>query len=171
MVDVLDAQRQALDPLRTALLAAARAEAEQLRRSAAEEGQALVDGAREQAARVLASAAAEGEADGRELAARAASRAEQRARAIVLEAQHTAYRQLVEAARRAVALALHEPDRRAALEAALRTRLGGEAELGDTADGGLWARAPDGRTVDGSVGTLVAQAMEGLDLEQLWCPG
>lgn len=171
MADVLDAQRQALDPLRTALLAAAHTEAEQLRRSAAEEGHALVDDARERAARVLASAAAEGEADGRELAARAASRAEQRARAVVLEAQHTAYRQLVEAAGRAVALALREPDRRAALEGALRTRLGGEAELGDTVDGGLWARSPDGRTVDGSVDTLVAQAMEGLDLEQLWCPG
>ena len=171
MVDVLDAQRQALDPLRTALLAAAHAEAEQVRRSAAEGGRALVDGARDQAARVLASAAADGEADGRELAAQAARRAEQRARTVVLEAQHTAYRQLVDAAVRAVALALREPDRRAALAAALRTRLGGEAELGDTIDGGLWARAPDGRTVDGSVGTLVAQAMEGLDLEQLWCPG
>ena len=171
MTDLLDAQRQALDLLRTALLSAARAEAEQLRRSASEEGQALVGQAREQAAGVLATAAAEGEAEGTELAARAASRAEQQARGVLLEAQHAAYRQLVDAARRAVADALRESDRRAALASVLRTRLGGEAELGDTADGGLWARAADGRTVDAAVGTLVAQAMEGLDLEQLWCPG
>jgi hypothetical protein len=171
VADLLDAQQQALDPLRTALLGAARAEAEQLRRSAAQEGEALVGRAQEQAARVLDAAGAEGEAEGRELAARAALLAEQRARAVVLQAQHAAYRQLVVAAGRAVARALREPDRRTALTCALRRRLGGEAEVGDTADGGLWAQAPDGRTVDASVGTLVARAMEGLDLEQLWSPG
>lgn len=171
MADLLDAQRQSLDPLRTALLAAAHAEAEQLRLSAAEEGRALVGSAREEAARVLEAARAEGEAGGNELAARAALLSEQRARAVVLEAQHAAYRQLVEAAGRAVARALREPDRRTALACALRTRLGGEAEVADTADGGLRAQAPDGRTVDGSVASLVARAMEGLDLEQLWSPG
>ena len=171
MADLLDAQRQALDPLRTALLAAAHAEAEQLSRSAVQEGEALVGSAREQVARVLDAARAEGEAEGRELAARAGLLSEQRARAVVLEAQHAAYRQLVAAAGRAVAAALREPDRRTALTCALRTRLGGEAEVDDTADGGLRATAPDGRTVDGSVATLVARAMEGLDLEQLWSPG
>ena len=171
MADLLDAQQRSLDSLRTALLAAAHAEAEQLTRSAAEEGQALVGRAREQAARVLDAARAEGEAEGRELAARAALLSEQRARAVVLEAQHAAYRQLVEAAGLAVARALREPDRRAALTCALRRRLGGDAEVRDTTDGGLWATAPDGRSVDGSVATLVGRAMEGLDLEQLWSPG
>ncbi len=43
--------------------------------------------------------------------------------------------------------------------------------MSDTDDGGLLARAPDGRTIDASVGVLVDRALAELDLEQLWTAG
>jgi hypothetical protein len=165
------AQQQALDPLREALVQAARDEAERLRRSAAQEGRAAVAHAREQAAQVLAAAAADGEAEGRELAALATAGAEQRARTALLEARHAAYAQLVDASERAVAASLRQPARRTALRRALQTRLGGEVTVLDTADGGLRAVALDGRAVDASVAALVARALEDLDLEGLWSGG
>jgi vacuolar-type H+-ATPase subunit E/Vma4 len=171
VADLLTAQQRALDPLREALVEAARAEATRLTRSAAEEGRAAVANAREQAAQVLAVAATEGEAEGRELAALATARAEQRARTALLEARHAAYAQLVDACERAVAAALREPDQRSALHRALRARLGADVTVRDTADGGLRAEAPDGRAVDASVAALVARALEGLDLEGLWSGG
>jgi hypothetical protein len=48
--------------------------------------------------------------------------------------------------------------------------LGGFASVSDTEDGGLFAQAPDGRSIDASIGTLVDSALADLDLEPLWTP-
>jgi hypothetical protein len=42
--------------------------------------------------------------------------------------------------------------------------------VSDTDDGGLFAQAPDGRSIDASIGTLVDSALADLDLEPLWTP-
>jgi hypothetical protein len=65
---------------------------------------------------------------------------------------------------------LREPGNRSLLSAAVQRGLGGFASVSDTDDGGLFAQAPDGRSIDASIGTLVDSALADLDLEPLWTP-
>jgi vacuolar-type H+-ATPase subunit E/Vma4 len=171
MTDLLPRQQQALEPLRQALLAGAAAEADRLRGDARREGAQAVAQARAEAEAVLEAARAKGESDGAELLAAEQTAAHRAARAAVLLAQHTAYEELRRRALEAVGKLLQEPERRSLLAALLRDRLGGVATVSDTADGGLFAQAPDGRSIDSSVSALVDSALAGLHLEQLWTPG
>ena len=171
MTDLLPRQQQALEPLRKALLADAAAEADRLRGDAQREGAHAIEQARAEADALLEAARAKGESDGAELLAAEQRAAHRAARAAVLRAQHAAYEELRRGALEAVRELLQEPERRGLLGALLRDRLGGLATVTDTDDGGLFAQAPDGRSIDSSVGALVDRALAGLPLEQLWTPG
>lgn len=170
MTDLVPRQQQSLEPLRRALLAGASAEADRLRGDAQREGAHAVAQARAEADALLEAARARGESDGAELLAAEQTAAHRAARAAVLLAQHTAYEELRRSALEAVRELLQEPERRRLLGALLRDRLGGLATVSDTADGGLSAQAPDGRSIDSSVSALVDSALAGLSLEQLWTP-
>lgn len=168
---LVEEQRLALRPLRRALLAAARAEADGVRGAAREAGRQDVAAAEGEVAAMLARARAQGEADGAALRRADEARARSAARTDHLVAQREAYEHLRRTAGEAVAALLREPGNRERLAESLRRALGGRATVADTDDGGLSARAPDGRSIDASVGALVDRALAGLDLERLWTPG
>ena len=157
-----------LRPLRAALLAAARDDAERSLRSAeAAAGERLAE-ARTRADGLLAEARARGEAEAATLVAAEAAAAQRAARRVVLTAQREVYDRLRTAAGAAVRDLLTDDATRARLAATLRSRLGGDAEVAPTPDGGLRATADDGRAVDASVATLVDLALDTLDGEALW---
>jgi vacuolar-type H+-ATPase subunit E/Vma4 len=171
VTDLVRRQQVSLEPLRQALLDGARAEAERLRGDAHREGARAVAEARAEADALIEAARAKGEDDGAELLATEQTTARRAARASLLRAQRAAYEELRRAAVLAVHDLLREPEHRHLLGAALRRGLGDLATVDDTSDGGLLAQAPDGRSMDASVGTLVDTALADLDLEQLWTPG
>lgn len=171
MTELVQEQRLALAPLRQALLAHAHAEAERLRRRAREDGAQAVVAAEQEVAAMVAQARAQGDEDGAELRRADQARARSAARAELLAARSATYDELRRRARTEVRELLEQPGERELLARALRDRLGGGAVVSDTDDGGLVARAPDGRTIDASVGVLVDRALAGLDLEQLWTAG
>lgn len=171
MTEALDPRLAALEPLRAALIARARAEAGRVRAAAAEDGRQVLAGARDEAAALVADARAQGEADAAALLAVERSHARRVARGAVLAAQRAVYDELRERARIAVRALLADPDRRARLATVVRGRLGDHAVVRDRPDGGLVAESPDGRGVDASVEALVDSALADLDLEQLWAAG
>ena len=168
MTDLAQRQSQALEPLRGALLARARAEADRLRAAAQADGERTVAQARGEAEALLADARTRGEAEGAELLAAEQTAARRSARAALLGAQRAAYEDLRSRAAQGVRALLREPENRRLLAAALRHALGDVASVSDTEDGGLFAQAPDGRSIDASIGTLVDGALADLDLEGLW---
>lgn len=167
MTETIREQESALEPLREALLANARTEAGQLLRAAEESGRQEISAAEDEVATLLARARAQGEADGAALRRVDEAAARSAARARLLAAQLAAYEELRRRSREAVRALLREPGIRDRLAGALRQTLG-DADVSDTDDGGLFARAPDGRSVDASVAALVDAALADLDLEQLW---
>lgn len=171
MTELVQEQRLAMEPLRAALLADAHAEADRLRRGAEEAGRQALAAAEEEVAAMLARARAQGEEDGCALRAADEARARSAARAGRLAARLGDYEALRRGSRAAVHALLREQGNRELLTAALRRGLGGQAAVSDTDDGGLLARAADGRVIDASVGVLVDRALAGLDLEQLWTAG
>lgn len=158
----------ALAPLRAALLAHARQEAEQLRSRAAGDAAAIVGTARSEDDVLLAEARQQGEADARVLLRVERNRLERDNRRRVLQAQREAYVALTLASAVAVRELLGDPSVRDCLEHRLRGLLGADAEITGTDDGGLRAGHPDGRVVDASTGALVAGALARTDLEDLW---
>jgi vacuolar-type H+-ATPase subunit E/Vma4 len=171
VTELVQEQRLALEPLREALLANAHAEADRLRRGAREDGAQAVVAAEQEVVAMVAQARARGEEDGAELRRADQARVRSAARAELLAARSATYDELRRRARTEVRELLEQPGERELLARALRDRLGGGAAMSDTDDGGLVARAPDGRTIDASVGVLVDRALAGLDLEQLWTAG
>lgn len=171
MTGLVEEQRLALEPLRRALLADAHARAERSRGAAEDAGRRAVAAAEEQVAAMLSRSRARGEEEGAALRRADQARARSSARAALLEARREVYERLRERSRAEVRDLLAEPGSRALLATTLRARLGQDAEVDDTGDGGLVARAPDGRVVDGSVATLVDAALATLDLEGLWTRG
>ncbi len=157
-------------PLRSALVDAARREAESLVRSAVTEGDRALATASARAEELRTRARAEGEADGDALAAADRAAAARRARATVLAARTQAYDDLRVAAEEAVRVLLADPTARDSLARVLRARLGAEAVVEATGDGGLSAVTSDGRRVDGSVRALVGAVLPTLDLEAWWSP-
>lgn len=160
----------ALEPLRSALLTAARSDAEQLRASAEADGQQVLAPAQAQADAMLAEARAQGAADGQALLEAQRAVARSAARTVVLKAERDMFDQLREQARVAVSARLADPVRRSALGTAMRVQLHDHAVVRSTPDGGLVAEASDGRRVDASVRALVDAALAELDLEELWAP-
>lgn len=158
----------ALEPLRSALLAHARAEAERTRERAAQDAAALLESARAEVEAQVSDARRQGEADGRALLRGERARLERLNRTAVLGAQRRAYEELVERATDAVRSVLTDPVARRRLEERVRERLGPDAVIVESGDGGVRASTADGTAVDASVRALVENAVHGLDLEELW---
>lgn len=157
-----------LRPLHAALLATARDDAERTVRAAETAAVERLAEGRTRADGLLAEARARGEAEAATMVAAEAAAAQRAARRVVLTAQREVYDRLRTAAGAAVRDLLADDASRARLAAMLRSRLGGDAEVVPTPDGGLRATAPDGRAVDASVVTLVDLALDTLDGEALW---
>ena len=170
MTDLALAQVQALEPLRTALLAAARADAATRRAAADAEGRAVEDEAGGQATARRAEARRRGAADGADQLAAERSAAGRRARAVLLHAQQVAYDRAREAAVTAATELLAHPPARDRLAALVRDELGPGARVLDAPGGGLLGEAPDGRRLDASAAHLVDLVLPGLDVERLWAP-
>lgn len=160
-----------LAPLQSALVARARAEADRVVSAAEAEGRAALATAQTQADTLLADARQQGQADGADVLAAERAAARRAARSGLLAAQRGVYDELVRQARHTVRTLLDQPGNRSRLESALQRRLGDFAEVVDAPDGGLLARAADGRTIDASVAALVDSALGTLDLEELWTRG
>ncbi|MFC8503432.1 hypothetical protein ACFUC1_13805 [Pedococcus sp. NPDC057267] len=159
-----------LDPLREALLRAARAEAERLVADADADAAAVLAQARAEVDARLEEARARGRAEAREQLEAAAAAGRRASRERLLRAQGRVHAELVARARDLVADLLADPARRRGLEVRLRARLGPGAVVDPTADGGLVGSDASGRAVDASVATLVEDALAGLDLADLWTP-
>jgi vacuolar-type H+-ATPase subunit E/Vma4 len=162
----------ALDPVRRALVAAARSEAERIRSHASQTARDLVRRAQAQASEIRSQARARGAAESAELIAAQRSRAARQARAIVLAAERAEYEALRSAARQAVVALRDEPDYqfvRRRMDVVLRRLLGDEAQLHDANEGGVVATAP-GRTADLSLARLADRAVDTVVAEdpQLW---
>jgi vacuolar-type H+-ATPase subunit E/Vma4 len=164
----VEVREHALEPLRIALLARARTDADNQRAAAEDEGRRDVEAARREADAALAEARSRGESDAAGMLAVERAQARRTARAVVLAAQHAAYDDLCRHARAAVADLLADPDRHRHLAETVRERLGEGAVVRDDPAGGVVAESPDGRRIDASVDALVTAAIGELDLEQLW---
>jgi len=161
----------ALEPLRAALIARARADADRLCADAETAGRELLAGAGEEAEALLAKARAQGETDAAAMFASEMDRARRSARGVVLAAQRAAYNELRQRALTAVRGLLSDPARRARLATVLRSQLDDQAVIHEHPDGGIVAETSDGRSVDASIEKLVDNAVGELDLEQLWAAG
>jgi vacuolar-type H+-ATPase subunit E/Vma4 len=159
---------EALAPLRSALLAGARAEAARIRDAASTEAQRILDQAHREAAELLATARAQGEADAATVLAAEAADAQRVARQAVLSAQRDVYERLRGEALEAVRRLLADPATRAALAARIRDRLGEDATVRADPDGGLRGESGDGRSIDASATALVDRALAGVDGDRLW---
>ncbi|WP_406830667.1 hypothetical protein ABEG17_16970 [Pedococcus sp. KACC 23699] len=159
-----------LGPLQESLIAAARQQAAQLVSDARTRGEAEVAHAEEWLDEQLAGARERGREDGAQLAEVEVAATRRQAHTRLLGARREVYDDLVHRSQDAVRRLLVDPSRRRGLEARLRSVLGPGAVVTDTADGGLRAEDETGASVDASVQTLVAQALDELDLEDLWTP-
>ena len=160
-----------LAPLRAALLARARAAADELVAAAEDERASALSDAQREVDELLARARDQGHADGEELFAseRATGRASDQAR--LLAAQRSVYDSLRSRIAHQVRDLLAGPGAHDRLVAALVDRLGEEVAVVDVPDGGVVARTPDGRSIDASVAALVDSALADQDLTPLWTPG
>ncbi|MFG2123689.1 hypothetical protein [Streptomyces sp. NPDC048710] len=168
----MTASADALDPVRAALLRAARTSADAVRERAEADARETLRTARRTVDEVLARARELGEADGAAEAARERVRAAQDAWAVELAARSEVYAELREAVRAGVRRALAEgavPQAR--LAEAARAVLGTQARVTAAAAGGVTAEVP-GRRVDLSADTLADRALErlGAQAETLWRP-
>lgn len=140
----------ALAPVREALLAAARADADTVDARSRADAEQVLAAAREQADRALARAHQAGEADAADAVARDEAAARHRARSVVLRARRLAYEQLRADVREAAARLRDEPDYpeiRRRLAGTARRLLGPQAQIRDCDGGGVVA-VLRGRQVD-----------------------
>ena len=164
----------ALEPVRTALLARARADGDALLASADADAETAVAAARVEAAAAVAEARAQGERDAALVRTAERARARRQARAVVLRAQRAAYDELRLRSRAAAARLRTEPGYPALLDrltALARAELGAAAVVREHPDGGVVAEAP-GRRVDLRLATLAERAVDtlGPQVEPLWAP-
>lgn len=171
MTHVKDPVQIALEPLRSALMSRARAEADQARADAETDGRELLAAARDEAEALLTKARAQGEMDAAAMFASEMDRARRSARGVVLAEQRASYNELRQRALTAVRVLVADPARRARLATLLRGQLGEHAVIREHPDGGIVAETPDGRSVDASIAKLVDIAVADLDLEGLWAAG
>lgn len=161
-----------VEPLREAVLAAARAEAERIEAEAAEEAAARVERAQRQGAALVEQARDEGAAAGEAVAAHDHAEARRRARALRLAAERDVWDELAREAHEAARALPARPAYDALLEhvvAAARRQLGGRPHFEHAPGGGVRATR-NGCSVDYSLDALVDRALQGLgdDVEELW---
>jgi vacuolar-type H+-ATPase subunit E/Vma4 len=164
-------QQDALAPVRAALLAGVRAEAERELSAARRDAEATLARARAEASSILLAAAEEGRADAAASIAAEHEKACRMARSIELTAQREIYDELLQRVTAAVARAFAEPDRRAELVAAVHAQLGAGAIVRDAPGGGVTG-AVTGRLVDLGVRTVAGRAVDALgdEVRALWAP-
>jgi vacuolar-type H+-ATPase subunit E/Vma4 len=163
-----------LAPVREALLARARGDAERVRAEANADAEAMLAQAHEQAEAVLAEARSRGASEGVVVATAARARTRRRARGLLLAAQREAYETLRRRSRDAVRAVRDDPahpELRQRLEGLTRELAGPDATIIETSDGGMVAEA-SGRRVECSLDRLADRAVEtlGADVEALWSP-
>jgi vacuolar-type H+-ATPase subunit E/Vma4 len=144
----------ALDPVRQALLAWARADADAIRTNSEADAHATLSAATAQAERIRSEARRQGTADADAAIDTDRSAARRAAQALVLRARREAYERLRAAAREKVRALRDEPDFPAARERlvhAVRKALGPEAMISQAADGGV-VGVTAGRRLDLSLG-------------------
>jgi vacuolar-type H+-ATPase subunit E/Vma4 len=164
-------QQEALAPVRAALLAEARAEAERALSAAHLDADATLARARAEARSILDLAADEGRADAARSIAAEHEKARRAARALELAAQRESYEELHRRVAAAVAHAFSEPGRRDQLVAAIRAELGADAIVRDAPGGGVRGEAA-GRFVDLGVRAVTGRAVDALgdEVQALWAP-
>lgn len=164
----------ALEPLRAELLRAARADATSQLADAERDAMAVLDDARSTATAILDEARRQGEADGADAAAAAATRARRDARGRDLAVRAESYEELRARVIERVRQLRRTPDYpgvRDRLTDLARRMLGPDAAVAEHPDGGVVGRCP-GRRVDLTLGTLAARALDraGAEVEHLWTP-
>jgi hypothetical protein len=163
-----------LAPVRSFLLARARADARRDRDDAAAAGSAQLARARQEAGAILADARRKGRADGASAAAAERARARREAQALLLAARRQAYEELLRRSRAGAAALRDDPDYsalRAHLTRLARERAGAAATVVEPPGGGVVATGPD-RRVDCSLAALAERAVDalGVEVEGLWAP-
>ncbi len=161
-------------PVREALLARARADAERLLAEGDAEADAIIARAHAEADAIRAGARAQGEADAAAVLGAERARARRQARAVVLAAQHESYEGLRARAVEQVATLRGDPgyatwcDR---LRKEVRAALGPDAAVSEHPEGGVRGEAT-GRRVEYTLVALAERALDALgpDVEGLWTP-
>ncbi|WP_427007702.1 hypothetical protein [Pseudarthrobacter sp. H2] len=161
----------ALEPVRTALRAAAEKQASGLRDDASSQASALLDAARAEAAGMLAAAATEGEAAAAAEAALRSARARRQAHELVL-AQRSSLRLELHRRVREAAAGLTSDPRYAELVTRLtdqcRELLGPDAVVSESSEGGVVAEAGS-RRLDLSLPILAGMTMDSMpEVRELW---
>lgn len=164
----------ALDPVRTALRDAARAEAAEVLRQARQRQDDLLADARRTADEMLATARADGEAEATAAVNVRMAQSRRDARRSVLKAQRDLYdelRQRCHAAATALAESPGYEELRGHLAVRALAQLGSGATLTDSGRGGVLASAGD-RRLDLTLPTLAERALErsGVEVAELWTP-
>lgn len=162
----------ALAPVRAALLAAAEREADELRRAAADQAQAVLDDARHEVDRIRSEAVAQGEAEARSAAALRSARVRRQAHETVLTRRNDlrlALQREVAQSARALRDDPRYPDLLARLTARCRSVLGPAAVVSESPEGGVVAVAGS-RRLDLSLPVLAAGAITSMtpEMSALW---
>lgn len=160
--------RDALEPLRQALLKVAREDAARLLAGADQMARDIEAEARRESERIRDQARAKGAADAAGMAAAQRSVAGREARALVLAAHRTEYDALRSAARDAVTRLSTEPEYPVARERMadlLRRLLGDGAHVADAAGGGVTATVR-GRSADLTLARLADRAVDAVLAEE-----
>jgi vacuolar-type H+-ATPase subunit E/Vma4 len=164
----------ALDPVRKALLSAARDDAAAVLRKAEQQKEALLADARRTAAELLTTARSEGEAEATAIVAARMAQSRRDARRTVLAAQRELYDELRRRCRTAAielaATPAYEGLRRHLAERA-EEQLGADATVTDSPEGGVLASVGS-RRLDLSLPTLAERALDrsGAEVAELWTP-
>lgn len=163
-----------LAPLREALLARARQQAEATLAAADADVRTTIDEARADAESLLAQARTIGEQEAAGVLAAQRAQAVRQARAVVLGARRAAFDDLHEQARIAVRTLRDDPDYPevlATLRDRLRTELGPDATIREH-DGGGVVGQEGGRTLAFTLDDLADRIVDGFDaeVERLWSP-
>lgn len=170
-----DLQRDPVAPVREALIASARRDAQATEQTAEQQARAILEQAQSQADSIRAQARAQGEADAAQVRAEQRARARRRARTQVLAGQRAALDQVRTAVHLELRRRWDDPDTRQVLRCRLvelaRSQLGDDAVIADHPDAGIVA------TVGHRRGTfllpdLADQVLDDLgpDIESLWTP-
>jgi vacuolar-type H+-ATPase subunit E/Vma4 len=161
----------ALEPVQAALLARARADANDVLAAADADAARAAGSAQAESEQIRAAARSSGAADAKTVRATELAGAPPRGAGLVLAAQRAAYEELRRRTRKELTAAGTAGRVRAALAARARAVLGPDARIVDRPAGGVVGEAA-GRRVDCSVDALVERALtvDAGRLNRLWSP-